>query len=126
MWLNGWCTTRRFQQAATRCCASPYCDGRDELEHYAVCPHFRRCAAHFLQISFRPASLANFLGVSGEWTVHPALIAVHMYVTRAVVHRHHLQGIHAELDADLHFLYRERLRHLASSDSSLRRLIPRL
>ena len=84
------------------------------------------CASHFLQIPSRPASLARFFGVDGEGSTHPTLIAVHMHTARAVVHRHHLQETAAENDADLLFLYRERLRHLASESSTIRSLIPRL
>ena len=125
-WLNGWCTSRRFQRAAGRCCANPHCDGIDALEHYAICPHLRLCASRFLQIPSRPASLARFFGVDGDASAPPTLVAVHIYVARAVVHRHHLQAKTAADAADLLFLYRERLRQLACESPSLRRLLPRL
>ena len=124
-WLNGWCTARRFQRGEHHCCIGQ-CSGADELEHYVMCPFFRGCALHFLDINFRIASLAQFLGVDGVSGHSTVLTAIHMYATRAVVHRHNLQRIYID-DADkLRNLYRERLRHLAGIDGNLGRIIRKM
>ena len=125
-WLNGWCTNRRFQRRLSRCCADPACEGHDELEHYAVCPHLRHGAEVFLDIPSRPASFAIFLRVHSDWKANAVMRALHMYATRAVVHRGHHEAIRACSHADLLHLYRERLRHVACLSRPLRLVIPRL
>ena len=37
-WCNGWCTTRRFQEAPGPCRFDRDCDGQDCIEHYSICP----------------------------------------------------------------------------------------
>ena len=125
-WFNGWCTTRRFQLAVIRCRARPECDGRDELEHYAVCRHLRQCAEHFLGIPHRPASLGKFLGVDRDPAEGSAAAALHAYAALAVFNSVH-HGNHVVTDtADLLHLYRQGLRHAATVDGRLVGLIPRL
>ena len=63
--LNGWCTSRRFQQSG-QCRLHCLCGGDDSLEHYAVCQASWSCARTRLRVNDEPRNLSRFLGLSDE------------------------------------------------------------
>ena len=63
--LNGWCTSRRFQQSG-QCRLHCLCGGDDSLEHYAVCQASWSCARSRLRLNDEPRNLSRFLGLSDE------------------------------------------------------------
>ena len=60
-WFNGWCTSRRFQQPVGPCRLCNRCTGRDELEHYLVCPFAWGNAPSFASLGLAPTSLSHAL-----------------------------------------------------------------
>ena len=60
-WLNGWSTSRRFQQRPVGPCRySSACIGSDDLEHYSCCP-FLWSSAPWAPTAGRERSLREFL-----------------------------------------------------------------
>ena len=60
-WLNGWCTSRRFQEECGACILDATCGGADCLEHYAVCPAARRYLYTWVPQSNGETSIQRFL-----------------------------------------------------------------
>ena len=60
-WLNGWCTSRRFQEKVGKCRLCVDCDGLDQLEHYIQCPCAWRSAPKFAKLSAAPRSITDGL-----------------------------------------------------------------
>ena len=60
-WLNGWATSRRYQQESGGCRFNRDCRGRDEIEHYAACAFFRRSLTTSACIPARSNDIRQFL-----------------------------------------------------------------
>ena len=60
-WLNGWCTSRRFQCDIGPCRLCRDCNGRDDLEHYLRCPFAWAAAPRLALLGPAPSSLASAL-----------------------------------------------------------------
>ena len=60
-WLNGWCTSRRFQQTVGKCRLCRDCDGLDQLEHYVRCPCAWRSAPKFAKLGAAPRTISDGL-----------------------------------------------------------------
>ena len=60
-WLNGWCTSRRYQQSVGKCRLYPECEGLDELEHYVRCPFAWEAAPRFAHLGDAPTTLQEAL-----------------------------------------------------------------
>ena len=59
-WLNGWCTSRRFQEKG-KCWLDCRCNGDDSLEHYAHCNVSWAWVGKHARTDTRQRGLARFL-----------------------------------------------------------------
>ena len=122
-WLNGWCTSRRFQESERPCRILTSHEGADSLEHYSCCSGGWESAAMHLGISDRPRSLARFLGVSLAPGDSPVLIALHMYIVRSLFNAVHAGELSPSPTVeDCSARYRERLRFVCLLHRPLRAL----
>ena len=78
-WLNGWCTSRRFQQGTGNCWLSEDCGGDDSLEHYAMCPWSWRASCQRLKIDDSHRCLGRFLLLEPRAHEDVVLLALNLY-----------------------------------------------
>jgi len=101
-WLNGWCTSRRFQDECQPCLFDSDCGGSDCLEHYSCCPAARRYLSKRLPRLISAATLIDFLMLGSHNQDDLPFLAVHVYaVYGALNHIRAGQMRHGAFDLDM-------------------------
>ena len=108
-WLNGWCTTRRFQQQASGCLFGCL-DGADEVEHYTICPRIWQCAEQCLKLNPMSVSTSRSLLATPQPNDNMTLLALHNF---AALGCHNYLKHNPGSSSSLLQIYKERVRKAA-------------
>ena len=118
-WLNGWCTSRRFQGTVVNCVFGCQ-NAKDEVERYVICPCLWACAAAALRLSETQVRTGRSLLIAPLAGESVCLLALRNY---AALGSYNLfrQGQHC--NSTLLQVYRERVRKAAVLNRNTSKLL---
>ena len=122
-WANAWNTDKRYQQDLRDCVLCSSCKGKDEMEHYLICPFGLCNIRRKLKLQKDPRTLARAMLLdccSGE---DLALAAVSLYAVRGVVHKLRAQNCRADSNS-IHKHLWEQVRITAMHNRAVASKIP--